>query len=216
MPVGTNATVKALDPDDLRRDRRPDHPVQHLPPGPATRARARSRTLGGLHEFMAWDRADPDRLGRLPGGQPGPAALDRRRRRHVPLPPRRLAPAVHAGARDRGPGGARRGHRGLLRSPGAPACLDAARRCWTRRSGRIAGRSAAWPRTRRPDQALFGIIQGGLEPDLRADSTACRRVACRSTGCASAGSPATRHPRSGAQRWTSWCRCSRTIRGHAT
>ena len=24
---------------------------------------------------------------------------------------------------------------------------------------------------RRPDQALFGIVQGGLEPDLRAEST---------------------------------------------
>ena len=40
-----------------------------------------------------------------------------------------------------------------------------------RPSARIAGRSARWPRTTGRDQALFGIIQGGLEPDLRAAST---------------------------------------------
>ncbi len=37
--------------------------------------------------------------------------------------------------------------------------------------GPIAGRSARWRRTIATDQALFGIVQGGLEPDLRAEST---------------------------------------------
>ena len=47
-----------------------------------------------------------------------------------------------------------------------------ARRSWpTRRHGPIAGRSARWRPTRRPDQAMFGIIQGGLDPELRAAST---------------------------------------------
>ena len=68
----------------------------------------------------------------------------------------------------------------------------------------------------RPDQALFGIIQGGLEDDLRADVDADPRGAARSTGCASAGSPATRRRSSDARRSTSWCRCSRTTRGRAT
>ena len=56
MPVGTNATVKALDPDDL-------HEVGaqiilgntyhlYLRPGHERIAR-----LGGLHRFMAWDRS---------------------------------------------------------------------------------------------------------------------------------------------------------------
>ena len=40
MPVGTNATVKALSPDDLRDVGRLDHPRQHVPPVPAARPRA--------------------------------------------------------------------------------------------------------------------------------------------------------------------------------
>jgi queuine tRNA-ribosyltransferase len=55
MPVGTNATVKALSPDDLR-----DAGASiilantyhlYLRPGHERIAR-----LGGLHKFMAWDR----------------------------------------------------------------------------------------------------------------------------------------------------------------
>ncbi|HEY8437934.1 MAG TPA: tRNA-guanine transglycosylase, partial [Candidatus Limnocylindrales bacterium] len=55
MPVGTNATVKALHPDDLR-----DVGASivlantyhlYLRPGHERIAR-----LGGLHRFMAWDR----------------------------------------------------------------------------------------------------------------------------------------------------------------
>ena len=37
MPVGTNATVKALTPDEIARDGRLDHPRQHVPPVPAAR-----------------------------------------------------------------------------------------------------------------------------------------------------------------------------------
>jgi len=56
MPVGTNATVKALDPDDL-------HEIgaqiilantYHLSLRPG---HARIARLGGLHAFMAWDGA---------------------------------------------------------------------------------------------------------------------------------------------------------------
>ena len=106
MPVGTNATVKALDPDDLARGRRPDHPGQHLPPVPAAgpRAHRAARRPAPVHGL---GQADPDRLRRLPGGQPGRVALSRRRRRDLPLAPRRLAASLHARALDRRPGGAR-------------------------------------------------------------------------------------------------------------
>jgi queuine tRNA-ribosyltransferase len=55
MPVGTNATVKALDPDDLARSA----PRSSWPtPTTSTCAPATSGSpaLGGLHKFMAWDR----------------------------------------------------------------------------------------------------------------------------------------------------------------
>ena len=35
MPVGTQATVKGLTPDQLRDDRHDDGPGQHVSPGPA-------------------------------------------------------------------------------------------------------------------------------------------------------------------------------------
>ena len=54
MPVGTNATVKALDPDDL--DEVGAQIILcntyhlYLRPG-----HERIERLGGLHDFMAWD-----------------------------------------------------------------------------------------------------------------------------------------------------------------
>jgi queuine tRNA-ribosyltransferase len=55
MPVGTLATVKALDPDDLRAMHAEVLLANayhlHLRPGDAL-----VRDLGGLHRFMAWDR----------------------------------------------------------------------------------------------------------------------------------------------------------------
>jgi queuine tRNA-ribosyltransferase len=72
MPVGTNATVKALDPDDLAEVGAQIILANtyhlYLRPGHERIAR-----LGGLHRFMGWI-ADLDRLGWLPGRQPrGPA-----------------------------------------------------------------------------------------------------------------------------------------------
>ena len=55
MPVGTNATVKALDPDDL--DEVGAQIIlantYHLALRPG---HERIKRLGGLHEFMAWDK----------------------------------------------------------------------------------------------------------------------------------------------------------------
>ena len=56
MPVGTQASVKALASEDVERARRADHPRQHLSPGVAARAE-RIAALGGLHKFMGWSRA---------------------------------------------------------------------------------------------------------------------------------------------------------------
>ena len=66
MPVGTLATVKALDPDDLRAMRRGDDPRQRVSsaPAPGRRARARARRTA---RFMQLGRADPHRLRGLPG-----------------------------------------------------------------------------------------------------------------------------------------------------
>src|SRR3954463_1911580 len=55
MPVGTNATVKALDPNDLRTSGATIILANtyhlYLRPG-----HERIGRLGGLHRFMAWDR----------------------------------------------------------------------------------------------------------------------------------------------------------------
>ena len=71
---------------------------------------------------------------------------------------------------DRRPGGARLRHRGRLRPAGLPelARAPSSRR---RPSGPTAGRARSLAAHTREDQAIFGIVQGGLEPDLRAAST---------------------------------------------
>jgi queuine tRNA-ribosyltransferase len=75
MPVGTYGTVKAMTPEELE-----SLGAQiilgntfHLMLRPGTRGR---RAHGGLHGFMHWDAADPDRFRRLPGLEPGRAAQD--------------------------------------------------------------------------------------------------------------------------------------------
>ena len=169
MPVGTNATVKALHPDDLREVGASIILANtyhlYLRPGPrADRPARRAPPVHGL------GRPDPHRQRRLPGRLARRPAGRRRGRGHVPEPPRRLDPSVHAGGRDRRPGGARLGRRGRLRPAGLPVARRArSSRTRPERTHRWAERSLA--AHGRPDQALFGIVQGGLEPDLRAEST---------------------------------------------
>ncbi len=166
-----------------RRGRRPDHPVQHLPPVPAARPRAHraARRPAQVHGLEA---ADPDRLRRLPGGQPGRLPLRRRRGRDLPLAPRWLDPPLHTGALDRRPGGTRLRH--CRRASTSPSRRI---RIGRREVAEAMVRTHAWAERclaahQRPDQALFGIIQGGLEPDLRAESTQRHRRRCRSTASA--------------------------------
>ncbi|CAN5728643.1 tRNA guanosine(34) transglycosylase Tgt [soil metagenome] len=169
MPVGTNATVKALDPDDLREAGATMilANTYHLALRPGHERIAR---LGGLHRFMAWDRG----LLTDSGGYQVVSLGDRLTidddgvtfRSHLDGSPQRFTPehsitvqealgadvAVcfdqpvppHASSRSTVNEAMERTHRWAVR------CLEA---------------------HGRPDQALFGIIQGGLEPDLRAGST---------------------------------------------
>jgi len=168
MPVGTNATVKALDPDDLATVGASIILANtyhlYLRPGHERIAR-----LGGLHRFMAWDRPiltdsggfQVVSLGDLrvvdEDGVTFRSHLDGSIHRFTPEHAIQVQEALGsdvAVAFDQPvpPGSSSR-----------TVVADA-----TARTHRWAERSlAAHTRT---DQAVFGIVQGGLEPDLRAES----------------------------------------------
>jgi len=169
MPVGTNATVKALDPADLRAAGATIilANTYHLSERPGHERIAR---LGGLHRFMAWDRPiltdsggfQVVSLGDLrvvdDDGVTFRSHLDGSLRRFTPEFAIEVQEALGA---DVGV---------AFDQPVPPAASDRATVvAATERTHRWAERSLA--AHRRPDQALFGIIQGGLEPDLRAAST---------------------------------------------
>jgi queuine tRNA-ribosyltransferase len=168
MPVGTNATVKALSPDDIR-----DAGASiilantyhlYLRPGHNRIAR-----LGGLHRFMDWD---------------GPILTDSGGFQVVSLGDLRVVDEDGATFRSHLDGSIHRftpehaiDVQEALGSdiavafdqpvfPSSPRAVVAEA---TERTHRWAERSLT--AHRRSDQALFGIVQGGLEPDLRAAST---------------------------------------------
>ena len=115
MPVGTKASVKSVDPDELRalgaRDRAREQLSPALPPGRgARRGAGRPARLHGL--------AGPDthRFGWFPGiFAARHAACRGRRRRDLPLGLRRRGGPLHARARGRDPAPARLGHRHVSR-----------------------------------------------------------------------------------------------------
>jgi queuine tRNA-ribosyltransferase len=169
MPVGTNATVKALSPDDLR-----DAGASiilantyhlYLRPG-----HERIQRLGGLHKFMAWDRPmltdsggfQVVSLGDLrtidDDGVTFQSHLDGSYHRFTPehsIAVQQALGADIAVAFDQPVPPA---------SSSRQAVAEAMARThqWAERS--LAAHN-------RPDQALFGIVQGGLDPELRAEST---------------------------------------------
>jgi queuine tRNA-ribosyltransferase len=168
MPVGTNATVKALSPDDLV-----DAGASiilantyhlYLRPGHERIAR-----LGGLHNFMAWDRPiltdsggfQVVSLGDLRVVDDGGVTF----RSHLDGSLHRFTPE-HSMAVQESLGADIAVAFDQPVSPSSPrkVVVDA-----TTRTHHWAERSLA--AHERPDQALFGIIQGGLETDLRAAST---------------------------------------------
>ncbi len=168
MPVGTNATVKALDPDDIAASGATIILANtyhlYLRPGHERIAR-----LGGLHRFMAWDRP----ILTDSGGYQVVSLGDLRVvdddgvtfRSHLDGSLHRFT-AEHAIAVQEALGSDVAVAFDQPVTPSSPreVVVEA-----TERTHRWAERCLE--AHRRPDQALFGIVQGGLEPDLRAAST---------------------------------------------
>jgi queuine tRNA-ribosyltransferase len=169
MPVGTNATVKALDPADLREAGASIILANtyhlYLRPGHERIAR-----LGGLHSFMAWDRPiltdsggfQVVSMGELrkidDDGVTFQSHLDGSYHRFTPEHSIAVQEALGADvavAFDQP-------------VPPASSTREAVAEA-TARTNLWAARSLA--AHSRPDQALFGIVQGGLDPVLRAEST---------------------------------------------
>jgi len=169
MPVGTNATVKALDPADLREAGASIILANtyhlYLRPGHERIAR-----LGGLHSFMAWDRPiltdsggfQVVSMGELrkidDDGVTFQSHRDGSYHRFTPEHSIAVQEALGADvavAFDQP-------------VPPASSTREAVAEA-TARTNLWAARSLA--AHSRPDQALFGIVQGGLDPVLRAEST---------------------------------------------
>jgi queuine tRNA-ribosyltransferase len=169
MPVGTNATVKALDPDDLREVGASMilSNTYHLYLRPGHERIAR---LGGLHRFMAWDAPILTDSGGFQVVSLGEMrSIDDEAvtfRSHLDGSLHRFTPEHSIAVQE------------ALGSDVA-VCLDqpVPPHASTRREVAEATlRTHRWAERclvahRRPDQALFGIIQGGLEDDIRAEST---------------------------------------------
>jgi queuine tRNA-ribosyltransferase len=168
MPVGTNATVKALDPDDIAATGATIilSNTYHLYLRPGHERIAR---LGGLHKFMAWDRP----ILTDSGGFQVVSLGDLRVvdddgvtfRSHLDGTLHRFTPEVAIGVQEAlGADVAV-----AFDQPVTPTSPRAVVADATERTHRWAERSLA--AHTRSDQALFGIVQGGIEPDLRAAST---------------------------------------------
>jgi queuine tRNA-ribosyltransferase len=172
MPVGTNATVKALDPDDLDEVGATIILANtyhlYLRPG-----HERIERLGGLRRFMGWDRPILTDSGGFQvvslaasrtiddDGATFRSHLDGSSHRLTPEKAIEIQEALGADVAV------------AFDHPVYPSSERAVVEDATERTHRWAERSlAAHERgNRRGDQALFGVIQGGLEPDLRARST---------------------------------------------
>lgn len=168
MPVGTNATVKALSPDDIR-----DVGATiilsntyhlYLRPG-----HERIQRLGGLHRFMDWDRPILTDSGGFQVVSLGDLRVVDEDgvtfRSHLDGSVHRFTPE-HAIAVQEALGSdiAVAFDQPVFPSSPTPVVADA-----TERTHRWAERSLT--AHTRPDQAIFGIVQGGLDPTLREAST---------------------------------------------
>jgi queuine tRNA-ribosyltransferase len=167
MPVGTQATVKSLDPAELRAlgAQIVLANTYHLSLRPGAETVAR---LGGLHRFMAWDGPLLTDSG---GFQVFSLAHLRRLdedgvtfRSHIDGSERRLTPEVAIEAQEQ---------LGADVIMAFDECVEAP--ASYERTREALERTHRWAeRCRRahtrPDQALFGIVQGGLFDDLRLES----------------------------------------------
>jgi queuine tRNA-ribosyltransferase len=168
MPVGTNATVKALHPDDIREVGASIILANtyhlYLRPGHERIAR-----LGGLHRFMAWDGPILTDSGGFQVVSLGDLRVVDEDgvtfRSHLDGSTHRFTPELAIGVQEAlGSDVAVAFDQPVFPSSPREVVAEA-----TARTHRWAERSLA--AHRREDQALFGIVQGGLEPDLRAEST---------------------------------------------
>ena len=173
MPVGTNATLKALHPDEVASAGATimlsNTYHLYLRPG-----HERIQRLGGLHTFMGWDKPiltdsggfQVVSLGELrvidDGGVTFKSHLDGTTHRFTPEHSIGVQMAL-------GPDIAVAFDQPVFPSSPRREVEDAMRRThrWAIRS------LEAHTRT---DQALFGIIQGGLDPELREESAAFVRA----------------------------------------
>ena len=168
MPVGTNATVKALTPDEIRSTGASiilsNTYHLYLRPGHARIAR-----LGGLHRFMDWDGPiltdsggfQVVSLGDLRVIDEDGATF----RSHIDGSVHRFTPELAIEVQEAlGSDVAVAFDHPVFPSSPIGVVADA-----TARTHRWAERCLA--AHTREDQALFGIIQGGLDPALRAGST---------------------------------------------
>jgi queuine tRNA-ribosyltransferase len=168
MPVGTNAAVKALDPDEVAAAGATIILANtyhlYLRPG-----HERIERFGGLHRFMGWDRP----ILTDSGGYQVVSLGDLRIvdedgvtfRSHIDGSTHRFTPE-HAIAVQEALGSdvAVAFDQPVVPSSPREVVADA-----TARTHRWAERSLS--AHKRTDQALFGIVQGGLDPELRAEST---------------------------------------------
>ena len=169
MPVGTNATVKALDPDDL--DEVGAQIILcntyhlYLRPG-----RERIERLGGLHQFMAWQKP----ILTDSGGYQVVSLGDYRSvdddgvtfRSHLDGSLHQFTPELSIAVQE----ALGSDIAVVLDQPVPPHASS------RREVAAAMVRTHSWAERclsahKRPGQALFGIIQGGLEADLRAEST---------------------------------------------
>jgi queuine tRNA-ribosyltransferase len=168
MPVGTNATVKALSPDDLKDTGASIILANtyhlYLRPG-----HERIERLGGLHRFMDWDRPILTDSGGFQVVSLGDLRVVDEDgvtfRSHLDGSMHHFTPE-HATAVQEALGSdiAVAFDQPVYPSSPREVVADA-----TARTHRWAERSLA--AHRRSDQAMFGIVQGGLDPELRSSST---------------------------------------------
>ncbi|HUO52918.1 MAG TPA: tRNA guanosine(34) transglycosylase Tgt [Gemmatimonadaceae bacterium] len=180
MAVGTQATVKTLDPRDLREAGASMILANayhlHLRPGEAV-----VRRMGGLHRFMGWD-------GPILTDSGGFQVFSLEGLRRVSEEGVEFQSHIDGSRRQFTPEGVIAIERALGADvimqfdhviPGqAPHddALDASERSlrWLERA-RVAFADTAFAREGLPPQALFPIVQGGIHADLRRD--AARRIA---------------------------------------
>ena len=168
MPVGTQATVKGVLPRDLKEAGSQINFVEHLSSVPAPGSRTDPRG-GRLHSFMSWDRPNSTDSGGFQvfllesmrkidnDGVTFRSHLDGARHRFTPESVMEVEEALGADI---------------------AMCFDECTMAGTD----YRYPSVRWERThrwaerclaahKRPDQALFGIIQGNVYGDLRIEST---------------------------------------------